>query len=167
MWQDTFLEIFCFSSSIYLLPGPRQSQVLYAPLPRKSVNVRSESRSLLQTLPSLDFVFIKSVLPESAVQKEGRGNSCNQSALNSRCFQSLIPWPFHQPPFPSHTHESPESPFWNPDCTETLKIAALEQSFPRSEVKTQRNGGVEVEELQTQTTRFLFCMYKGWSKQRS
>ena len=51
------------------------SQALCAPLHRRSVYVRPESRRLLQTLPFLDCVFIKPELPDPVVQEEGKGES--------------------------------------------------------------------------------------------
>ena len=68
-------EVLWFSQSLLLFLSSVQSQVLCAPLTGKSVYIRSESRSILQTLPFLEFVFIKPELPESVVQDEGRGRS--------------------------------------------------------------------------------------------
>ena len=66
-------ETFCFSHSLFLLPGSVWSQALCTHSPRRSVCVRFKSRKLLQILPFLDFVFIKPELPESVMQKEKRG----------------------------------------------------------------------------------------------
>lgn len=123
--------------------------------------VISESRRLLQDTSLSGFCFHKVWASISAVQKEGRGKSCNWSALNSSCFQSLIPWPFHQSPFLPHIMKSPVTflePLHHGEFADHCSGPIIPRTFWAEDTRTYWNRS-----WGTLETDYHFFTYRRWS----